>query len=167
MTPHPAAAMVRRAGPDDAPALARLRFDFRAEIDPPVEDEAVFLERCRRWMATRLEPRGTWRCWIAGERDTLLGMSWLQLLEKIPNPVGEPELHGYVSSLYVRSARRGTGIGSALLAACLEECESCGADAVFLWPTPRSRPLYERHGFALHGDVLERRLERRPASSRR
>jgi GNAT superfamily N-acetyltransferase len=161
------APIIRRAGPADAPALARLRFDFRTEIDQPVEDEAGFLERCRRWMASRLEPRASWRCWMAEERDAVLGMSWLQLLEKLPNPVGEPELHGYVSSLYVRSARRGTGIGSALLAACLDECESSGADAVFLWPTPRSRPLYERHGFAPGDDLLERRLERRPASSRR
>jgi GNAT superfamily N-acetyltransferase len=167
MTPHDAPTLVRRAGPADAPVLARLRFDFRAEIDPPVEAEAEFLERCRRWMVSRLESRGTWRCWVAEDGNTLLGMSWLQLLEKIPNPVGEPELHGYVSSLYVRSTSRGSGIGSALLAACLEECESFGADAVFLWPTPRSRPLYERHGFALRDDLLERRLDRRPASSRR
>jgi GNAT superfamily N-acetyltransferase len=167
MTSHDAATIVRRAGPDDALALARLRFDFRAEIDPPVEDEAVFVERCRRWMASRLQPEGAWRCWLAEERDAPIGMSWLQLLEKIPNPVGEPELHAYVSSLFVRSERRGSGIGSMLLAACLEACESCDADAVFLWPTPRSRPLYERHGFALRDDLLERRLQRRSVSSRR
>ena len=93
-----------------------------------------------------------------------LGAAWLQLLEKIPNPVGEPELHGYISSLYVTSDRRGSGVGSALLRACLQECESRGADAVFLWPTPRSRPLYQRHGFEVRGDMLERRLPR-PAGS--
>ncbi len=103
---------------------------------------------------------------MAETPEVVLGMSWLQLLEKLPNPVGEPEMHGYVSSLFVRSERRGAGIGSALLAACLDECESCGADAVFLWPTPRSRALYERHGFALGDDLLERRLERRPSSRR-
>jgi GNAT superfamily N-acetyltransferase len=167
MTPGDASTTVRRAGPADAPALARLRFDFRTEIDPAVEDQAAFLERCREWMTSRLDPRGTWRCWIAEDGGAVVGMSWLQLLEKIPNPVAEPELHGYVSSLYVRSERRGTGIGSTLLAACLDECESCGADAVFLWPTPRSRPLYERHGFALRDDLLERRVYRRPASSTR
>ena len=78
------------------------------------------------------------------------------MLEKIPNPVGEPELHGYVSSLYVRPGRRGAGLGSALLTRCLDECKSAGADAVFLWPTPKSRPLYERHGFSVRDDVLVR-----------
>lgn len=161
------AVAVRRAGAADATVLARLRYDFRTELDPPTEEELSFLERCRRWMESRLAPGGVWCCWLAEEHDMPLGASWLQLLEKIPNPIGEPELHGYVSSLYVRADCRGSGIGSALLAACLDECEIRGADAVFLWPTPRSRPLYERHGFALRDDMLERRLQRRSASSPR
>lgn len=158
---------VRRAGSADATVLAHLRFEFRSEMDPPVEEERAFLERCRRWMESRLVPGGAWSCWLAEENDMPLGASWLQLLEKIPNPVGEPECHGYVSSLYVRADHRGSGIGSALLTACLDECETHGADAVFLWPTPRSRPLYERHGFAFRDDILERRLHRRSAPSPR
>ncbi|MGH7498700.1 MAG: GNAT family N-acetyltransferase [Gemmatimonadales bacterium] len=145
------------AGPADAPALARLRYDFRAGLHPTVEDEQHFVERCAPWMAERLASRGIWRCWMAEESRVPLGTVWLQLLEKIPNPVGEAELYGYVTSLYVRADRRGAGIGSALLTACLGECESRGADSVFLWPTPRSRPLYQRHGFSVREDMLERR----------
>jgi GNAT superfamily N-acetyltransferase len=155
--------VVREAGPVDALVLARLRYDFRAGLDAPLESEPDFLERCRRWMEDRLATGGAWKCWLADVRGEPAGAVWLQLLEKIPNPVGEPELHGYISSLYVRAEHRGSGVGSALLAACLGECESRGADAVFLWPTPRSRPLYERHGFEARNDLLERRLERRPA----
>lgn len=159
--------VIRKAVPEDAVVLARLRYDFRAELDPPVETEAAFLERCRRWMASRLAPEGVWRCWLALESKAALGATWLQLLEKIPNPVGEPELHGYVTSLYVRADRRSSGVGSSLLTACLEECESHGADAVFLWPTPRSRPLYERHGFEARNGMLERRFPRPLARSPR
>ena len=156
--------MIRPAGPEDASALARLRYDFRVELEPAAEAESEFLERCCRWMAERLASGRAWKCWLALEDGAPVGAAWLQLLEKIPNPVGEPELHGYVSSLYVTSDRRGSGIGSGLLRECLHECESRGADAVFLWPTPRSRPLYERHGFEVRGDMLERRLPR-PAGS--
>ena len=39
--------MIRAAGPDDAPALARLRYDFRVELDSATEAESAFLERCR------------------------------------------------------------------------------------------------------------------------
>jgi GNAT superfamily N-acetyltransferase len=157
--------MIRPAGPEDASVLARLRYDFRVELDPPTEPEPKFLERCRRWMTERLVSGKTWMCWLAVEDGVPLGAAWLQLLEKLPNPVGEPELHGYVSSLYVRSDRRGSGIGSALLQACLRECESRGADAVFLWPTPRSRSMYERHGFEVRDDMLERRLPRPAGAS--
>jgi GNAT superfamily N-acetyltransferase len=156
--------MIRAAGPEDASVLARLRYDFRAEMDRPAEPELVFLERCRLWMADRLIAGGAWRCWLAVEDGVPCGAAWLQLLEKIPNPVGEPEVHGYVSSLYVTSDRRGSGVGSALLEACLHECQARGADAVFLWPTPRSRPLYQRFGFEVRDDMLERRLPR-PAGS--
>ena len=152
--------VIREAVPGDAAVLARLRFDFRAELAPAVEGEDAFLDRCRRWMSSRLQAGGAWKCWLALDGAVPLGAAWLQLLEKIPNPVGEPELHGYVTSLYVRADRRSAGVGSSLLEACLRECECRGADAAFLWPTPRSRPLYERHGFESRHGMLERRFPR-------
>jgi GNAT superfamily N-acetyltransferase len=156
------AVSIRLAGPADAPALARLRYAFRAELDPSPEDEAGFLRRCERWMVDRLSPRGPWRCWVAEEGGTLVGSVWLQIIEKLPNPVGESECHGYVSSFYVVPSRRSAGLGSALLSACLQECERQETDAVFLWPTPLSRPLYQRHGFVVRDDFLERRLHPSP-----
>lgn len=159
--------LIRKAGSSDAPVLARLRYAFRAGLHPPIEGEEAFLERCRRWMVDRLTPGGVWHCWLAEERAVPIGSAWLQLLDKIPNPVGEPEVHGYVTSLYVHSEFRGRGIGSALLARCLGECQARGADSVFLWPTPRSRPLYDRHGFSVREDLLERRIDRPPVEVKR
>ena len=151
---------IREARPADAPTLAGLRYEFRAGVQPPVEAARSFLERCESWMTRRLAPGSVWRCWLAHESGAPVGSVWLQLLEKIPNPVGEAELYGYVSSLFVRAEYRGKGVGTSLLTACLDLCESRGADSVFLWPTPKSRPLYERHGFAVRDDLLERRLTR-------
>jgi GNAT superfamily N-acetyltransferase len=93
----------------------------------------------------------------------VVGTIWLHRIEKLPNPVGEAETHGYVSSLYVDPACRGEGLGGRLLGACLEACLAEGVDAVILWPTPRSRSLYQRHGFAVREDLLERRL--RPSAT--
>jgi ribosomal protein S18 acetylase RimI-like enzyme len=150
---------IRRATPDDAAELARIRYAFRAELDPPLESENVFRERCARWMMAQLGPAGRWWCWVAVLGTTVVGTLWLQLIEKLPNPVGHRGLHGYVSSVYVLPELRNAGIGSALLAACLAEVDALQLDAVFLWPTARSRGLYERHGFMVRDDLLERRLQ--------
>ena len=148
---------IRLATPGDAPELARLRFEFRSELDPPTESESTFRERCAAWMRTQLESAGVWRCWVAVDASSLVGTAWLQLIEKLPNPVGHLGYHGYVSSVYVVPWLRNAGIGSALLQACLTEAQTLRIDALFLWPTDRSRPLYERHGFAVSNDLLERR----------
>jgi N-acetylglutamate synthase-like GNAT family acetyltransferase len=63
-----------------------------------------------------------------------------------------------VSSLYLKSEIRGHGVGSELLEICIKTGESVGCDAIFLWPTARSRSLYLRHGFAVREDLLERRI---------
>ena len=149
--------LVRPAVVGDAVALARLRYEFRAGIAPAPESETAFVERCTAWMLERLRPGTSWRCWVVQASDAIVGSAWLQLIEKLPNPVAEPELHGYISSLYVQPAHRGARLGSLLLAACLGECEARAVDAAILWPTPRSRSLYVRHGFAVRDDLMERR----------
>ena len=155
--------MIRLAGPTDAPSLARLRYEFRAGRDPAMEDESDFQARCGAWMAARLAPGSHWRCWVAEEAGRLVGAIWLQLIEKIPNPGAESENHGYISNLYVKPSRRGGGLGAMLIDSCLRFCEKEDVDAVILWPTPRSRRLYERHSFAVREDLLERRLGPTPS----
>ncbi len=149
-------ARLRVARPEDADGLARLRYEFRASLDPVVEPEGEFVQRCAAWMRQRLAG-GAWRAWVADDAGEILGTIWLQLVDKLPNPVAERERHAYITNVYVQPDRRGAGLGAALLDAALRECEVRGVDAVLLWPTQRSRSLYERHGFGA-GDLLERRL---------
>jgi GNAT superfamily N-acetyltransferase len=149
--------VIRAAGRHDAPELARLRYEFRTELDPAVESEPAFIQRCAPWMEEHLAPAGAWRCWVAVLGDTLVGTIWIQLIEKLPNPNGHLGFHGYISSVYVAPALRNAGVGSGLMTACLKECRAQGVDAVVLWPTARSRPLYQRHGFVVRDDLLERR----------
>lgn len=147
---------LRRAIASEAEALARLRYEFRAELDEVQEPEAHFLDRCAQWMAERLR-REDWVCWVAEGSGAIMGTLWLQFLEKLPNPVGEPELHAYITSFYIQPPLRGGGLGSAMLVAALEDCAARSVDSVFLWPSPRSRSLYQRHGFSEHAGVMERR----------
>ena len=146
------ATFVRRAEPGDADSLAALRWEFRAAIAPPNEDRAAFVARCAAWMRVRLGD-GAWRAWVAEARGEIVGTVWLQWVEKMPNPVDEPEVHGYITNLYVRESARG-GVGGRLLAAALEDAVAAGVHQVFLWPTHRSRTLYRRHGFTGDGEVM-------------
>src|SRR5436853_4700840 len=102
---------LRRAVPADAPALAELRYAFRT-LDYPgkattFEEREAFLARSVPWMAERPaegSDRG-WRCWVVELPDPEVrrvgGQLWLQAIEKIPNPAAEPELHAYISNVYV------------------------------------------------------------------
>ena len=149
---------IRLATPADATELANLRYEFRAALNPATEDETTFVPRCAEWMAQRLVPVGPWHCWVLDAGDQIAGQLWLQLIEKLPNPVAEFELHAYITNVYVRPEARGSGAGGRLLKEALAFCREHHVDSVLLWPTPRSRPLYARHGFAVHDDVMELHL---------
>jgi GNAT superfamily N-acetyltransferase len=147
---------IRPAGPGDATVLAEMRYAFRSEMAVPTEPETQFRERATRWLANRLAG-GAWTAWIACAPGEPVGLVLVQLVEKVPNPVPEAENIGYVSSLYVRPPWRGRGIGGRLLTTALEFCRRSGVDNVVLWPSPRSIPLYQRHGFRSVGEVMELR----------
>ena len=146
---------IRLAAPDDAALLAKLRFDLRASLHELREDEAVFVERCTRWMRERLSERGAWRCWIAERDETVTGAVWVQLIEKIPNPIAAPECYVYLTNFYVQPEDRGQGIGSQLLAEVLSWSRSNNAELVLLWPTEQSKSLYLRHGCVVADDFME------------
>jgi GNAT superfamily N-acetyltransferase len=146
---------IRAASPADAVALAQMRYEFRASLGEPEEDERAFVARCITWMKPRLAADARWRAWIAESDNGIHGAVWIGLIEKMPNPIAEPEEHGYLTSFYVRPGARGAGIGTALLGAALGWCADRGVHAVLLWPTAQSRPLYERHGFAPPKSLME------------
>lgn len=147
---------IRTATTDDARTLACLRYDFRTRNVPGDEDWDDFIARCEIWMRGRLAEGGLWRCWIAEDGDKTVGNLWLNLIEKIPNPAPETEHHAYITNFYVLEDVRGKGVGSRLLEAALGWCREQRVHAAILWPSERSRPLYERNGFAVRDDLLEK-----------
>ena len=153
---------VRRATADDAIILATLRYEFRSAIGDAIESPEEFVARCDGWMRERLANDVLWCSWIAETLDEdgplAIGAVWLQLIEKIPNPIVEKETHAYITNLFVLESVRGQGAGSMLLEAAIGECEVRDVDTIVLWPTPRSRSLYERHGFSTTNAIMARIL---------
>jgi GNAT superfamily N-acetyltransferase len=146
---------IRSAATADSAMLARLRYDFRTRNVRGDEDRDTFVARCEAWMRDRLASGGLWRCWIAEQDGAAVGNIWLNLIEKIPNPAPETECHAYITNFYVLEEMRGQGVGSRLLGTALEWCKDRRVHAAILWPSDRSRPLYERNGFAVRDDLLE------------
>jgi len=144
---------IRAATPDDALALAELRWEFRAGRDPAVEEHHVFVARCRAWMARELAG-SAWRAWVAIDQGRIVGQVWVDLIHKVPNPIGERDRHAYLSNLYVQPSARG-GAGTALLRTAIQWSRANGVDRVILWPSERSVTLYRRHDFRRDADVME------------
>ncbi len=146
---------VRLATEPDALMLARLRYDFRNEFHELTEHDEAFVERCRVWMQDRLRTGSHWKCWIAERGQAVVGNVWAQFVEKIPNPLAEPEQYVYVTNFYVRAEHRGTGVGAKLMAAVLAWTRSESVHTIILWPSKRSRDFYSRHGFAITDDIMQ------------
>jgi GNAT superfamily N-acetyltransferase len=113
------------------------------------------VDRCAVWMRERLQSESLWKCWIAELQGTAIGDVWVQLVEKIPNPIEEPEHYIYLTNFYVREQHRSHGVGSMLLSEILAWGQSRNVKTVILWPTERSKSFYMRHGFATAEDLMQ------------
>lgn len=150
---------IRIASESDALTLARLRYEFRLSFHDVREDEATFVERCTIWMRERLRSESLWKCWIAELEDMAVGNVWVQLVEKIPNPIEEPEYYIYLTNFYVREQHRSHGVGTILLSEILDWARSKHVKTIILWPSGRSKAFYIRHGFAIAEDCMHLELE--------
>ena len=119
------------------------------------ETEDAFVERCAAWIHQRLAESGAWTAWVAEGNGEVVGQIWVQVIEKLPNPTVEAERHAYISNLYVKPSARG-GVGTRLLRCCLDWLAGQSVHQIMLWPSPRSRSLYTRHGFAATSDLMVR-----------
>ena len=149
---------IRVATPADWRALAEMRYRFRTELGSPAEPKSQFVRRCTSWMKKRFRVGSSpWRCWVLDDGKKLLGHVCVQLFEKIPNPVNEPELHAYITNFYVIPEMRDQGLGKRLLNKALSWCRARGTDAVILWPSTAIKSFYRQCGFVVPSDIFELR----------
>jgi len=151
--------VIRIVGPGDANTLAKLRYEFRSSFGANCGDETSFVERSAKWMQDRLYQAEVWRCWIAECDGVAAGNIWTHLIEKIPNPMIEPERLGCITDSYVHENYCDRGVGTQLFSAAIEWIKESDVDAVILWPTERSRTFYRRKGFSETVRVMEMTLD--------
>jgi ribosomal protein S18 acetylase RimI-like enzyme len=129
---------IRRAGPEDAAAVAKLLHDFNTEY----EDETPGIEVLTERFAALLG-RDDFAVLLAGD-----GSDGFALLRFWDGYVIEHE--AYLGELYVVPELRGQGMGKALLRAAIGLCRERGVGNVFLGTSEadaQARALYESEGF--------------------
>ena len=130
---------VRRAELADAEAVGRLMHDFNAEFDEPTPGPERIAERIRELLAG-----GDTAILLAGSGPDGLAILRFRL------SITTPGLECYVAELYVVPARRGQGLGRALMNAAIDEARARGADYMDLGTSEddvAARALYESLGF--------------------
>jgi ribosomal protein S18 acetylase RimI-like enzyme len=132
--------LVRLAGLDDADAVGRLLYDFNREFDEPAPAPAALADRMRQ-----LLKGGDTLVLLAGD-----GPDGLAVL-RFRAAIWSTGLECYLAELYVAPARRGQGLGRALMEAALREARERGADTMDIGvdePDLAARHLYESLGFS-------------------
>ena len=126
----------RRAGISDAPALAKLRWRWRtAERGEhglsPAGFEATFAE----WWGRRQDSHTAYVAELDGEA---VGMAWIAVFDRIPQPRDILHLAGNVQSVYVLDDLRNRGIGRALVEAVIEEARVQTVGYLIVHPSQRA-----------------------------
>jgi ribosomal protein S18 acetylase RimI-like enzyme len=130
---------VRLAGLDDVDAVGRLLHDFNREFDEPTPAPAALADRMRQLLTS-----GDTLILLAGD-----GPDGLAVL-RFRAAIWSTGLECYLAELYVTPARRGQGLGRALMEAALREARERGADTMDIGvdePDLAARRLYESLGF--------------------
>jgi ribosomal protein S18 acetylase RimI-like enzyme len=130
---------VRRAGVDDAPEVARLLHDFNTEFDEPTPDVLALSERADELLAD-----GEITVLLAGKKP-----DGIALLRFRPS-IWTDTLDAYLEELYIAPAKRGRGMGRALLEAAIDTAREAGAAHIDLTTgetDTAARALYKSTGF--------------------
>jgi ribosomal protein S18 acetylase RimI-like enzyme len=131
---------VRRATAADAADIGRLLHDFNTEYDDPAPGPERLAERLEALLA-------------GGDTAVLLGGAGPDGLAvlRFRQAIWSEALECYLAELYVVPARRGRGLGRALMNAAMELARQTGADYMDLGTSEAdvaARALYESLGFS-------------------
>jgi GNAT superfamily N-acetyltransferase len=130
---------VRRANADDARVVAQLLHDFNREYGEPTPP----VETLERRIAHLLRGGDTVVVLVGAGPDGLVVL-------RFRDAIWSSGLECYLAELYVTPARRGNGLGRALMEEALREARSRGADTMEIGvdePDHAARRLYESLGF--------------------
>ncbi|NHA69906.1 GNAT family N-acetyltransferase, partial [Phycicoccus flavus] len=89
-----------------------------------------------------------------------VGMAWLVLVPRVPDPRSFDRLTGDIQSVYVLPDHRDAGLGARLVDAALAHARGAGCFRVTVHAQPAAASLYERAGFAVRRELMLTPLDR-------
>lgn len=152
---------LRRATPDDAADLTRLRalmYDAWSGSSGGDEWRESSTAMFRRRLADETE---SFVAFVVEDdrRVVASGVGWID--EHLPNPHNLPGTRGHIASMSTEEAYRSRGHARAIIEALVAWFDERDVKRIDLVATPAGEPLYRSLGFAEHGDAvaLVRRAE--------
>ena len=142
--------IVREATSEDLPALARLRWLWSEENQPPIEgafDE--YAEQFVDWYRARDD----FVAFVA-VADAVVGMGFLALAPRVPDPRTFERRTGDIQSMYVIPAHRGRGVGARLVEALVQHGRAAGCTRITVHSDADAISLYTRAGFEVRSNLL-------------
>jgi GNAT superfamily N-acetyltransferase len=150
--------VVRTADERDVDRLAALRWVWALPGEPvapePLRDFTSWLAD---WMTAH---RDDVLCKIAVADGELVGMAWLAIYERVPNPDDRRRRTGDVQSVFVLPPFRGRGIGRRLMSELCAAADGLGIPTVTVRSSAAAMPFYERLGFTRSQFNVERQSPR-------
>jgi GNAT superfamily N-acetyltransferase len=149
---------IRRAIPEDATALARMRWDDSTDHGPSAESIALFAEDFAEFVRSSLAS-DQWAIWVAECDGQVVAHIYVQLVKKVPRPGRFAASWAYATAVYTVPGARNKGIGSRLLRRVIDWARYQELELLLLWPSDRSVAFYERAGFVRSPEALELHLD--------
>jgi ribosomal protein S18 acetylase RimI-like enzyme len=146
---------IRRATPDDAPAIARhrrLMFEAMGFTDPARLDAAE--TAAVPWITDRIA-REEYLGWLAVTADGFAASgAGLWVREFPPGPRDMCGRRGYIFNVYTYPDFRRRGLARTLVCRALDWCRDSGINSVTLHASHDGQPIYEAIGFKMNNEMI-------------
>ena len=146
----------RIATDNDAGELAVLRQRWSPPAVPHSDLERDhYAAHLRQWMRSSGD-RSV--CAVASFEGDFIGMAWLAVFDRVPNPDSFVRLSGDIQSVYVVPEQRGLGVATRMVEMLVEIADARGIASISADSSEQALAFYHRLGFRRSLLLLQRKL---------
>jgi GNAT superfamily N-acetyltransferase len=146
--------LIRMATAADAASLAALKTESaHPEVPPTQEQQDAFATALSNWM---LQQGDDLVCVLAEAGGATVGMAWMVVFERVPDPHDVNRRTADVQSVWVAEQLRNGGVGARMIDALTAEADRRGIPRVQVHSGHRAVQFYLRNGFAHSEQLLQR-----------